>query len=173
MPCPLTSGFPAYDCETFIGGVKRILINTFDNIASVTEADCLVSAIDDGSSTWYAYNLTDGVGLVEATHNFDVSVNTLFYEVNAQFQIFGLDSDKCSELGLLGIQRTVFIFESENGDYFLVGDERGAHRTGGTNNSSTGTAFGDAYGYNINLMATQSHDMWQVDQTVIDGLTIA
>ena len=57
--------------------------------------------------------MTDGVGLVEATHNFDVSVNTLFYEVNAQFQIFGLDSDKCRELGLLGIQRTVFIFESD------------------------------------------------------------
>lgn len=173
MPCPLTKGFAAYDCETFIGGLKSVLINTYDNIASITEADCLISAIDDGVSTWYQYNLTDGVGVMGATYNKDVAVNSLFYDANAQLQIFGLDSDKCRELGLLSIQRLVIIGETENGEYVLMGDERGAHRAGGTNDSTTGTAFADANGYNINFQATQSHDLWEVDATVIAGLTIA
>ena len=84
-----------------------------------------------------------------------------------------MEASKCNELNLLAIQRIVAIVKTVEGSYWLVGDERGAHKTGGTNNSSTGTAYGDNMGYSINILAKQTHDVYQIDSAVIAGLTIA
>ena len=84
-----------------------------------------------------------------------------------------MEASKCNELNLLAIQRLVGIVKTADGKFFLAGDQRGLHRSGGTNNSSTGTAFSDLQGYAINLMSRSDHDTYEIDSAVIAGLTIA
>jgi hypothetical protein len=174
MPCALTQGFPAYDCSAPSGGLTRVLLLPYTELVSVTQASYLISAITDtGSpSTWYAYNLQEETGLLESTENKNVQNNSLFYDVNLSFTLNKMESAKSAELHLLAIQRLCAIVETVEGNYFFLGDERGCHKTG-TNTSSSGTAFGDANQYSINLLAKSSHDCFQVDSAVIAGLTIA
>lgn len=169
--CPLTASFTVYDCEAPAGGLDEVYILPFADLASITVADCLVSAIDDGVASWAKYELNEQTGIMGAVENKSIENNSLFYEANLQFATAGLDSAKCKELGLMAIQRLVVIGKTVSGKYFLMGDERGAHKAGGTNDSTTGTAFGDLNGYNVNFLSTQTHDIYEVDAAVIAGLT--
>jgi hypothetical protein len=175
MPCALTSGITRYNCESPAGGISEVYLLAFEELTSITVTACEVTAITTSGapSTWYRYELNEEVGLLETTETKSVQNNSLFYDANLSFTVTKMEASKCNELNLLAIQRIVAIIKTVEGKFFLLGDERGAHKTGGTNNSSTGTAYGDLNGYSINLMAKQTHDVYEVDAAVIAGLTIA
>ena len=170
--CNLTRGFEAYDCIAPNGGIDQVYFLPFKSYVSTTVADYLVSAIDDGGATWMGYKLLEEVGLLESTENKNVQNNSLFYDVNLSFTIENLESAKHKEFDLMARQQMVAIVKTVENTYFLVGDERGAHKTG-TNTSSTGTAFGDGQKYTVGFLAKQTHDFYQIDPTVINGLTIS
>ena len=175
MPCALTSGVTRYNCEAPAGGIEEVYLLAFEELTSITVTACEVTAITTSGapSTWYRYELNEEVGLLETTETKSVQNNSLFYDANLSFTVTKMEASKCNELNLLAIQRIVAIVKTVEGSYWLVGNERGCHKSGGTNNSSTGTAFGDNMGYSINLMAKQTTDVLEVDAAVIAGLTIS
>ncbi len=172
--CALTTGFPRYDCETVTGGISEVYILPYDDFTSVTQSGHEISAITMvGTPTWYRYQLNEEVGSLTCDETKDLKQNTASYVANCAFTLNKMDAAKANELSLLVIQQVVVIVKSENGEYFFMGDDRGAHKAGGTNNSTTGTAFGgELQGYSVNLMASQKHDVYQVAASVISGLTI-
>jgi hypothetical protein len=169
--CALTTGFERYNCETVIGGIQELYLLPMSSFTSVTVTASEVTAITS-SGTWYGYQLSEEVGLLETTETFNKQNNSLFYDSNCSFTLNKMEAVKSNELALVVLQRVVAIVKTENGEYFFMGDERGCHKAGGTNNSSTGTAFGDLNGYNMNLQAMQSHDVYEVQASVVSGLTI-
>jgi hypothetical protein len=172
--CALTQGFSRYDCDAPSGGIEELYLLPYVEVDAITVVDCEVTAITFAApATWYKYELSQEVGLLETTENKNVQNNSLFYDANLSFTLNKMEAAKCKELNLVAIQRVVAIIKTVEGAYFMIGDERGAHKTGGTNNSSTGTAFGDLNGYSVNLMSKQKHDVYEVDATVVAGLTIA
>jgi hypothetical protein len=175
MPCALSSGVSRYDCTSPSGGIEELYLLAFDELTSITVTNCEVTAITTSGapSTWYRYELNEEVGLLETTFEKNVQNNSSIYTTNVSFTITGMEASKCNELNLLAIQRLVGIVKTADGKYFLAGDQRGLHRSGGTNNSSTGTAFSDLQGYAINLMSRSDHDTYEIDSAVIAGLTIA
>ena len=175
MPCALTSGVSRYDCIAPSGGIEELYLLAFDELTSITVTACEVTAITTSGapSTWYRYELNEEVGLLETTFEKNVANNSSFHTTNLSFTITGMEASKCNELNLLAIQRLVAIVKTADGKYFLAGDQRGLHRSGGTNNSTTGTAYGDLQGFSINLMSRSDHDTYEVDSAVIAGLTIS
>jgi len=173
--CALTTGFPRYDCETVTGGIREIYLLPYDDFTSITVASHEITAITMvGTPTWYKYELNEEVGSLTTDETKDVKLNTVSYVANCAFTLNKMEAAKANELSILVIQQVVAIILTENGEYFLMGDDRGAHKAGGTNNSTTGTAFGgELQGYSVNLMASQKHDVYQVQDAVIAGLTIS
>lgn len=173
--CALTTGFPRYDCETVTGGIREIYILPFDDFTSVTVAAHEISAITEvGAPTWYKYELNEEVGNLTCEETKDLKNNTVSYVANCAFTLNKMEAAKANELSIMVIQQVVAIILTENGEYFFIGDDRGAHKAGGTNNSTTGTAFGgELQGYSVNLMASQKHDVYEVQASVVAGLTIS
>ena len=171
--CALTTGFERYNCETVIGGIQELYLLPMSSFTSVTVTASEVTAITMvGTPTWYGYQLSEEVGLLETVETFNKQNNSLFYDANCSFTLNKMEAVKANELALVVLQRCVAIVKTENGEYFFMGDERGVHKSGGTNNSTTGTAFGDLNGYNINLQAMQSHDTYMITASVVTALTI-
>lgn len=170
MACPLTASITAYDCETAAGGMQEVYILLYSDLASTTETANVVTAIDDGLASWAKYELNEEVGVMAAAENKDVKNNSLFFDATCNFTMSKLSTAKRTELAILAIQRVVIIGKANDGTYWLMGAERGAHKAG-TNGSSTGTAFADLSGYNVGFISKQTVDLVEVDATVIAGLT--
>ena len=170
MACPLTASITAYDCETAAGGMQEVYILLYSDLASTTETANVVTAIDDGAASWAKYELLEEVGVMAADELKDISNNSLYYDATCSFTMAKLSTAKRTELAILAIQRVVIIGKANDGTYWLMGAERGAHKAG-TNGSTTGTAFADLSGYTLGFMAKQTVDLVEVDATVIAGLT--
>jgi len=171
--CALTTGFERYNCDSPAGGILELYVLEFSNFTSVTVTNSEVTAITEvGTPTWYGYQLSEEVGLLETVENNDIQNNSLFYEANCSFTLSKMEAVKSNELANVAIQRTVCIVKTMNGKYFFMGDELGVHKARGTNSSSTGTANGDLNGYNMNLTARQTHDVYEVQASVVSSLII-
>lgn len=169
--CALTTGFERYNCEAPAGGIEELYVLPYSSFTSVTVAAHEISAIT-ATGTWWGYELSEEVGLLETVETKNLQNNSLFYETNCSFTLNKMDATKSNELSILVTQRVVFIVKTVSGEYFFVGDSRGAHKAGGTNNATSGTAMGDLNGYTINLRELSTHNPYEVQQAVIDGLTI-
>ena len=175
MACPLTQGFQLADCEYGAGGIQEVYIIEFSNLVSLTQASCLVSAIDVGANSFYKYDWAEQLpASMETTEVRDEAAGTLFYESVLGFQLKGLDADKCAEIRLLALNRLIIIVKTNEDKYFIIGTERGAKKFGGTNSASTGAGFSEFSGYNLGFTDRSTQEgALEVDSSVIAGLTIA
>jgi len=174
MACPLTQGFELADCEYGAGGIKEVYITEFTKLVTLTEADCLVSALDIGVNDFYKYSWADGLAAsYEATEVRDEAAGTLFYQTVLNFQLKGLSAAKCAELRLVALNRLLVIIKDNEDKYWLIGSQRGALKVGGTNSAVSGGAFGEFSGYNIGITDNDTASgPLEVPQSVIDTLSI-
>ena len=170
MASALTASFPAYNCETVAGGMSEVYVLLYSDFVSITETAGSVSAIDDGAASWAKYGLTEEVGEMKTDEMKDIKNNSLFYNAMCNFTMAKLSTAKRTELAILVTQRCVLIGKANDGTYWLMGWQNGAHKAG-TNGSSLGTAFGDLNGNAMGFVAKQTQDLIEVDSAVITGLT--
>jgi len=170
MACPMTASFTAYDCETAAGGMQEVYILLYSDFVSITETSGSVSAIDDGAASWAKYELNEEVGVMAGTELKDIKSNSRYFDATCDFTISKLSTAQRTQLAIIAIQRVILIGKANDGTYWLMGQERGAHKSG-TNGSTTGTAFGDLSGYNVGFMSKQKVDLIEVDAAVIATLT--
>tara|TARA_R110000796_G_scaffold78832_2_gene175660 strand:+ start:506 stop:1039 length:534 start_codon:yes stop_codon:yes gene_type:complete len=171
----LTAGF-TLDCVDSTGGLQDFLITNSENITpGFTVAAGEVTALTQvGATSFYRYGLEEEDADFISTENKSVENGTLFYETILNFTINKLSKEKNVELQLMAAARKLaIIFQDGNGTWHAIGLDNGAKKMGGTNQSASGKAFGDANGYTIGLMAKESHYPYTVDPTVVAGLTIA
>ena len=166
MACDLTSNV-SLDCRENLGGIKTIFL------ASATGDD--ISLTFSGGSTntngavtglsWGSNSITDFASLTGATYefqqprqsasltetgNFSEENGTAFYQSVLTMVINKLDYTKLNALDVLGRNtRLVCIVQTNNDNYFLVGNETGAIVTSST--AESGTAFGDRNGLSVEL----------------------
>ena len=171
--CALTTGFERYNCETAVGGVQELYLLPKSSFTSITVVAGEITVITQvGTPTWYAYALTEEVGLFETTETFSKANNSLFYEANLSFTLNKMEAVKSTELALVVLQEVVAIVKTENGEYYFMGDFRGVHKSGGSNNATSGTAWGDLNGYNVNLQSIHTTWPYEIQSSVVTALTI-
>jgi len=166
MACELTSNV-SLDCRENLGGIKTIFL------ASATGDDISLS-FSGGSTntngavtgiTWGSTSIEDLTTLGEnsfefqqprqsasltETGNFSEENGTAFYQSVLTMVINKLDYSKLNTLDVLGRNtKLVCIVQTNNDNYFLVGNETGAIVTSST--AESGTAFGDRNGLSVEL----------------------
>jgi hypothetical protein len=171
----LTTGF-TLDCVDSTGGIQEVLITNTENITpGFTVAGGEITVMSQVAATnFYRYGLEEEDADFISTETKSIENGSLFYETILNFTINKLSKEKNVELRLMAAARKLaIIIKDGNGIYHAIGFDNGAKKMGGTNQSATGKAFGDANGYTVGLMAKESHYPYTVLSTVVAGLTIA
>jgi len=171
MSCVLASGM-ARDCSDSLGGIEEVLISERDNITAFTQSGHEISAITQaGATNFYRYNLKKESGSLTSTATVDQTAGTSFYDNVLAFTINKLTATKTNEIKMLMLARLAVIVKDNNGKYWALGFDQFAE--GSSLVAQTGQAYGDPNQYQIELTDKSQLPCYEVQASVVAGLTIA
>ncbi len=171
MSCILASGM-ARDCSDSLGGIEEVLISERDNVTAFTQSGHEISAITQaGASSFFKYNLKKESGSVTSTATVDQAAGTSFYDNVLAFTINKLTATKTNEIKMLMLARLAVIVKTNNGTYLALGFDQFAE--GSSLVAQTGQAYGDPNQYQIELTDKSQLPCYEVQASVVAGLTIA
>jgi hypothetical protein len=167
MACVLTSDY-SLDCRG-VGGIEYFYaLDATGQEIDVTVAAGVVSAISVGATSITTLSgamfkfeqVKQTAGLSESV-NADEANGTVFYNSTFNAVMNKLDSDTLEQLRLLAANsKLLIIVKDNNGNLFMVGNDRGAVVTGGS--SDTGTAMADRSGITIEFQGFHEAPMYKV-----------
>lgn len=173
MACTLTKGH-SIDCRDSIGGIESVYISEFGNVTAHTVVAGEITAITQTTSTnFFIYNLEKENGDFLTTMTTSIESGSTSYETILNFTIKKMVKEESEELRLLALNRLAIIIKTNNGEYFGMGFQRGADMNGGTNTAGSGKAFNDMSGYTLGFRSLAGVPLYEVDATVVSGLTTA
>lgn len=174
MSCgSLTTGFD-FECQDGLGGIKEgtLVIAQWDDIASYTSSDGVVTAITQDASTYfYEYQVRKFIPSNSTTATSDLNTGTVPYVSTFTFMLFKMDNEKNVQLQLLASKPIVAIYRDNNNVYHAIGLSNGADVTQMV--SQTGKEAAEMNGYTITITSTESHFPLIVQSSVYDGLTVS
>lgn len=169
MACALTTGF-TLDCRNSNGGIEAVYFTELANKDAITAASGVITAFTlTSGKRFFKYELRKKTGLFEQNIQANQENGTVFYEQTLNIKLEALTAAKRNEILLLAQNNLMIIVKDNNGVYWLMGETRGATLSGGK--SSTGTAYGDLSGFDLNFMAEESAMAQQVTASLIPALT--
>ena len=171
MSCVLAAGM-ARDCSDSLGGIEEVLISERDNVTAFTQASHEISAITQaGATNFYRYNLKKESGSITSTATVDQTGGTSFYDNVLAFTINKMTATKTNEIKMLMLARLAVIVKDNNGKYWAIGFDQFAE--GSSLVAQTGQAYGDPNQYQIEITDKSQFPCYEVQSSVVAGLTIA
>ena len=168
MACLISQSF-ALDCKDAVGGVKSIYLVNWAK-TGFTVASGEVTATSVASGDVYTYDIPKATASMTNTTNVSVENGTVYNQCDVAFKLRRMSTTKRNEMKLLAQGRTFCIVKNNNDEYWLVGKESGCDVSAMVAN--TGTAFGDANGYEITLQAMDSEAPYKLSGAVVTTLGI-
>jgi hypothetical protein len=160
--CNLTAAL-ALDCLDNVGGLKTLWISSdFDYTSVTADSTDGITAVTGGTGNFYQVEIPKSG--TSFTENFNVSEEngTAFFEQTITIPVQKLSSAKREQIQLIAYNRaTRCVVEDNNGVFWLLGLSRGCTLTAGT--TTSGSALGDASGYNFTLTGQEPEMMYQVE----------
>jgi hypothetical protein len=153
MGCELTKG-RLLDCKNSVGGIRSILLMELANYEP-TYTGSVLSAVS--AATAFRYDLPKSTGNFSEGITISTENGTVFYEDTLTIKLHRLDNSMRDELKLIAQNRMVCFILDNNDNQWCMGEVLGAELTAGT--SATGTALGDAYGYDLTIMSQEKEPM--------------
>ncbi len=170
MSCPIIEGV-TLDCRQGAGGVDKIYLTEWSNIASITSASGTITAIsmNSGKKFWEVQLEMEDAQFNE-DENTSVENGTIFYAQTLTFSVYKMTAKNRNILRLYAQNRLAVIVKDMDGVYRLAGETRAMHKTAQT--SSTGKASGDKNGYNITLTGKEPLPSNTVSSGIIAALLV-
>lgn len=175
MACDITSGF-SLGCRDNVGGIKAVYILS-GSVNTVTAAAGAITDLD-GSGVFYKFELPRNVGDFAETPTISLENGTVFYDQVLNISLHKLQASIRNQVKVLAQNPALKIaVETENGSddnvgqFFYMGQFRGATMTGGS--GATGTAFGDANMYTLTFGASEPYPAQEITTSgaLTDALT--
>ena len=175
MACNLSSGF-SLGCRDSIGGIKNVYILS-GSVNSVTASSGAISNMT-GDGTFFKFELPRNVGDFTETPTPSLENGTVFYQQTVNMTMHKLQASIRNQVKTLVQNPDLKICVETNngtddnvGQFFYIGQERGATVTGGS--GATGTAMGDMNGYSLTVEAMEPYPAQEVTTSgaLTDALT--
>lgn len=168
MACALTQNY-VLDCRDSLGGLKSVLFIEAGNIATVTEATGVVTAITLAvGKFFYKYELIKETSSFTETVTASVQNGTVFYAQELTVILNKLQANTRNEILLLAQNSLVAIAEDRNGKYWMLGQNGGLDMSAGT--SASGVATGDRSGYELTFSGQEKALAPEVSSAIIAAL---
>lgn len=169
MACALTQGY-SLGCRESAGGIKSVYFIEFDNVSGITESAGTATAISKANGgRFYKYNLQRATGSWEEVSTDSAENGTSYYVQNLSIVLNRMQAATSQEIKLLAKNRLIAVVETNDGKYWLLGQENGLERSGGR--AGSGTGFGDRNGYEINFSSDNIDPALEVTSGIISTLT--
>lgn len=173
----LISGL-AKSCDTNAGGVNKVFLTDYSNVAAITEgtypysAGFWVDGITMATQSFFEFQTNKNVCNFTEAVSIDMTNGTTFFNQVVTIVLSRRETTKRNAIEKLvaGQKQLMVIVLDSNGNYWLFGRAEGAYVT--AIEGGSGTAKADANGYTITLTAMEPEQAWQVDPTIISGITI-
>lgn len=152
MPCLITLAGITLDCESSVGGIKRVFITQYSDVKSVTmdEGEEKINAITLATGKqWYEYQFRKGTGSLTSTLNVDETTGANYVSNELSLVFTKMETTKRIEIAALSIGQVAVVVEDSNGKYWYLGKDDYVSASAGSGTS--GTAKGDQNAYTITL----------------------
>jgi len=170
MACALTSGY-TFDCKDNIGGLKSVWFIGYNDVASVTEASGVITAITkDAGKVFYKYQLVRNTASFTENIAGSIENGTVVFNQELLIVINKMQTSMRNEMLLLAKNNMMAVVEDQNGRYWLAGRFNGLDLL--TGSVSTGLAQADRNGYSFTFSGGEKESAPEVASAVISTLTI-
>lgn len=168
--CTQTLAGIGIDCNTSVGGIKRIYVANWSDVAEVTEADGVITGITmatgtSGDTKFKEYAFRKQTGSMTSTLNVNEQNGTHFVQTDISLVFTRMETSKRIELSALSLGQLMVIVEDANGIYWLVGKEQYVSASAG--GAQTGQAATDQNAFTLTLSDICSDYPYEVEKSVI------
>ena len=169
MACALTSGY-TLDCKDNIGVLKSVWFIGYNDVASVTEASGVITAITkDAGKGFYKYQLVRNTASFTENIAGSIENGTVVFNQELLIVINKMQTSMRNEMLLLAKNNMMAVVEDQNGRYWLAGRFNGLDLL--TGSVSTGLAQADRNGYSFTFSGGEKESAPEVQSSVISTLT--
>lgn len=168
MGCCETLAGISRNCDTGVGGIRRVLAACRDEITDITITDEQISAVKAEPCAFKIYELPKETSNVTLTWNRDTAAQSGYWENVLTLAWRRMDTPKKIEVDALAITDLVMIVEDNNGKYWYYGYDYPVEMTGGT--AQSGSALADANGYDLEFTDHSLKHPYEVLSSVVDTL---
>lgn len=157
------------DCESNLGGVKRVLLANFDDVTAVTLADGAVSAMTMATGkTFVEIYVRPETSNFSASPQFNDAGDYAGEEGTLALTLNRMDTGKRGTVDTISKNDMKVIFQDGNGKFWLLGYDNPVRRSGG--DAATGTAMTDTNGYGLELRSRDNQLPYEVPAAVVEGV---
>jgi|SRR6185369_9912964 len=166
----LSTGIEEVDCMDGVGGLLEVGLTEKRNITSITRTGQQVTAIDMASGKqFFVFAIDQEKAFMTSVMTKNVPNGTTPWVHTLQSTWRKMSVTKSNLIKILAAQPGLCaLVKDNNGNYFLMGYNIGGHIT--TVTGQTGTAVGDANGYDWTFVANDKEDVLYVDSSIIADL---
>lgn len=167
--CNKTLAGISLDCESSLGGIKRVFIANYGDVVSAqTSGDVITGITMSGDTKFKPYEFRKQTGSMTSTLNVDetAGINYVSTELNLVFT--KMETAKRIEIAALAKGQLAVIVEDSNGLYWYLGEDDYVSASAGSAN--TGQNKGDSNNYSITLKDESDSFPKEVDASIIAGL---
>lgn len=172
MPCLITLAGITLDCESSVGGIKRVFITQYSDVKSVTmdETQEKIDAITlETGKQWYEYQFRKGTGSLTSTLNVDETTGANYVSNELSLVFTKMETTKRIEIAALSIGQVAVVVEDSNGKYWYLGKDDYVSASAGSGTS--GTAKGDQNAYTITLSTDSLSYPYELSDEAIAALS--
>lgn len=168
MACTQTLGGLILDCETSLGGIRRVYIANYNEVtAQIDETAGIITGL---TGTFKPYEFRKQTGSMTSTLTVDETAGINYVSTEVVLTFTKMDTAKRLQMAALSLGQLAVIVEDSNGKYWFLGEDDYVSASAGS--GQTGQNKGDANSYSITLKDESDSFPKEVEKSVIDGLNI-
>lgn len=144
MACSQTLSGITLDCQSSMGGIKKVWLTTHVDGAAQLGADGIITGFT-GVTTWYEYNFRKNTGSMTSTLNVDAANGVNYVSTELALVFTKMDTPKRIEMSALVLADAMAVVEDANGKRWFLGFDEPINATAATGESGTAKADGNRY----------------------------
>jgi hypothetical protein len=157
------------DCAGSIGGVKKVHIAKYEEVAEVTVTEEKVTAISMvDNATFKNYYFKPNMASFVSTLNIDTANGNNYVTTDLSMTFNKMETTKRIEMSALSKLELAIIIEDNNGIYWLMGRENPVTAINGT--GETGVVRTDANKYSITLQDFSTTYLYEIDKSALESI---
>ena len=165
MACTQTLSGLTRDCSNNMGGIKEVYIANFDDVASLTVTNDIITAIAMQSTAKFKkYSFRPQTAELVSTPQINSENGVAYIQSVLTLQFAKMDTTKRLEINALALGDLVIVVVDNNGKMWYLGKDNPVVASGG--DSGTGKAFTDANRYGIQLTDNSLLYPYEVTATI-------
>lgn len=173
MACIINTGY-SIGCRDNIGGIEEVYIRAFSGATTYSyDVNGVITGSSSGATASPYYRVTqrqETAEFIPGAGQHSIENGTNYWEQTVSLAFTKYQANVRNLVYQQALTELEIIVKTQNGNYFLVGEQNGANLT--ASNANVGKAFGDMNGATVTFTAKEPKPAAEMSSTYFNTLTI-